>query len=281
MEEVNKSSERIAILKKIDELEREGKFDVDPEIDPPTVPLKPGEVDFLRKKLSSKIKAKFADKVSFAYFNNLIKKGVIVIDGYEGLENLKNLKSGAIVTANHFNPFDSIPIHKVFKKYQRKRQLYKIIREGNYNFPGLFGFFMKHCYTLPLSDNFKVMKECMHAVDTLLQEGKLILVYAEQSLWWNYRKPKPLKDGAFRFAAKNNVPILPTFTTMRDTDKLDENGFPIQAYTLHILEPIYTDSNLSLKENVQMLKNKNEEVWKELYEKVYGIPLTYLAKESK
>lgn len=78
MEEVNKSSERIAILKKIDELEREGKFDVDPEIDPPTVPLKPGEVDFLRKKLSSKIKAKFADKVSFAYFNNLIKKGVIV-----------------------------------------------------------------------------------------------------------------------------------------------------------------------------------------------------------
>lgn len=280
MEEIKKSEERLEILKKIDELEKEGKFDVDPEIDPPTVPLKPGEVDFLRKKFSSKVKAKFADKVSFSYFNNLIKKGVIVIDGYEGLDNLKNLNTGAIVTANHFNPFDSIPIHKVFKKYQRKRQLYKIIREGNYNFPGLFGFFMKHCYTLPLSDNFKVMKECMHAVDTLLQNGKFVLVYAEQSLWWNYRKPKPLKEGAFRFAAKNNVPVLPTFTTMRDTDKLDQNGFPIQAYTLHILEPIYPDASLSLKENIQMLKEKNEQAWKELYEKVYGIPLTYLTKEN-
>lgn len=278
---MEKSKERLKILQKIEELEKEGKFDVDAEIDPPTVPLKPNEVDFLRKKFSSKVKSRFADKVSFAFFNNLIRKGQIVIDGYEGIEILKNINSGAIVTANHFNPFDSIPIHKVFKKYQRKRQLYKIIREGNYNFPGLFGYFMKNCYTLPLSSNLKVMKECLSAVDTLLQDGKFILVYAEQSLWWNYRKPKPLKEGAFRFAAKNNVPVIPTFTTLRDTDKLDSEGFPIQAYTLHILEPIYPDSNLSLKENILMMKEKNELAWKEVYEKVYGIPLTYLTKEKE
>ena len=95
----------------------EGKFDVDPENDPPTVPLKEGEVDFLKKKFSSKIKSMIADKVSFSYFNKLIKKGVIVIDGYEGIENLKSLNSGAIVTSNHFNPFDSIPLHKVFKNH--------------------------------------------------------------------------------------------------------------------------------------------------------------------
>lgn len=278
---MEKSKERLKILQKIEELEKEGKFDVDAEIDPPTVPLKPNEVDFLRKKFSSKVKSRFADKVSFAFFNNLIRKGQIVIDGYEGIEILKNINSGAIVTANHFNPFDSIPIHKVFKKYQRKRQLYKIIREGNYNFPGLFGYFMKNCYTLPLSSNLKVMKECLSAVDTLLQDGTFILVYAEQSLWWNYRKPKPLKEGAFRFAAKNNVPVIPTFTTLRDTDKLDNEGFPIQAYTLHILEPIYPDSNLSLKENILMMKEKNELAWKEVYEKVYGIPLTYLTKEKE
>ena len=278
---MEKSKERLKILQKIEELEKEGKFDVDAEIDPPTIPLKPNEVDFLRKKFSSKVKSRFADKVSFAFFNNLIRKGQIVIDGYEGIEILKNINSGAIVTANHFNPFDSIPIHKVFKKYQRKRQLYKIIREGNYNFPGLFGYFMKNCYTLPLSSNLKVMKECLSAVDTLLQDGKFILVYAEQSLWWNYRKPKPLKEGAFRFAAKNNVPVIPTFTTLRDTDKLDNEGFPIQAYTLHILEPIYPDSNLSLKENILMMKEKNELAWKEVYEKIYGIPLTYLTKEKE
>ena len=220
MEQINQSEERLHVLKTIELLEKEGSFDVDPESDPPTIPLKEGEVDYLKRKLSSKIKSKIADKFSFSYFNKLIKKGVIVIDGYEGIENLKSLKTGAIVTANHFNPFDSIAIHKAFKKYQRKKQLFKIIREGNYHFPGLFGYFMKNCYTLPLSDNFKVMKECLSAVDILLKEGHFILVYAEQSLWWNYRKPKPLKEGAFRFACKNNVPVLPTFTTMRDTDKL-------------------------------------------------------------
>lgn len=281
MEEIKKAQDRIDVLKKIEELEIEGKFDIDPEIDPPTVPLKEGEVDFLKKKFFSKVKSRVADKVSFSYFNKLIKKGVIVIDGYEGIENLKSLNSGAIVTANHFNPFDSIPLHKVFKKYHKKRQLYKIIREGNYHFPGLFGFFMKNCYTLPLSENFKVMKECMSAVDKLLNDGKFILVYAEQSLWWNYKKPKPLKEGAFRFAAKNNVPVLPTFTTLRETEKIGPDGFPIMAYTLHIGKPIYPSSEKSLKENIIMLKNKNEEVWKEIYEKVYGIPLTYLTKEKE
>ena len=281
MDKIIQSKYRLEVFRKMEELEKEGVFDVDLENDPPFNPIKEGEVDFLRKKLSSKIKSKIADKVSFNYFNKLIKKGQIVIDGYEGIENLISFDKGAIITANHFHPFDSIALHKVFKKYKKKHHLYKIIREGNYSFPGLFGFFMRNCYSLPLSDNFKVMKECMASIDTLLQNGEYILVYAEQSLWWNYRKPKPLKEGAFRFAIKNNVPVLPTFITMRDTDRLDNEGFYIQAYTLHILKPIYPDPNLSLKENIKMMKNKNEQMWKEVYEKVYGVPLTYLTKEKE
>ena len=53
------------------------------------------------------------------------------------------------------------------------------------------------------------------------------------------------------------------------------------AYTLHIGKPIYPDSNLSLKENMIMMKKKNEEIWKEIYERVYEIPLTYLTKEKE
>jgi hypothetical protein len=86
MEEMEKSKYRLEVLKKIDELEKEGIFDVDLENDPPFTPIKEGEVDYLRKKLSSKIKSRIADKVSFSYFNKLIKKGQIVIcpkDNYE------------------------------------------------------------------------------------------------------------------------------------------------------------------------------------------------------
>jgi 1-acyl-sn-glycerol-3-phosphate acyltransferase len=123
------------------------------------------------------------------------------------------------------------------------------------------------------------MREMMNATNTILRRGDLVLVYAEQSMWWNYRKPKPLKIGAFKFAAKANVPVVPTFITMRDTDKLDENGYPIQAYTLHILKPIYPNPSLNILENAENMKKENERVWKEVYEKVYGIPLTYTTEK--
>ena len=99
-------------------------------------------------------------------------------------------------------------------------------------------------------------------------------------MWWNYRKPKPLKQGAFIFASKNNVPVIPTFITMRDTDKTDENGAYIQAYTLHILKPIYPDEGLSQQENMAYMLKENERQCKEIYEKVYGEPLTYLSEEE-
>ena len=200
------------------------------------------------------------------------------------MDNLSKVSTGAIVTCNHFNPFDCFTIEKVFRlsgKIEEKR-LYKVIREGNYtNFPGLYGFFFRNCDTLPLSSNKRTMVEFMKAVDTLLQKGDFILIYPEQSMWWNYRKPKPLKHGAFKMAARNNVPVIPIFITMQDSDKLDEEGFPVQEYTVNIAEPIYPDENLSQRENTEMMLNKNFEVWKEIYEKFYGIPLEYLSEENK
>ena len=272
---MGKNPERERILETIKELEKNKQFDRDVENDPPLIPVKPGEVDYTRKKITSKIKSRLADFISFRYFKRKIRKGEIVINGYEGIENLKSLNSGAVITANHFNPFDSIPLHIVCKKYQRKRQLYKVIKEGNYHFPGIYGFFMKNCYTMPLSSNHQVLKEMLEGVNTILKKGKLLLVYAEQYMWWNYPKPKPLKPGAFSFAVKANAPVLPTFITMRDTDKLDNDGYPIKAYTLHISKPIYPKEELSYKDNVNYLLKENERVWKEIYESTYKIPLSY------
>ena len=124
------------------------------------------------------------------------------------------------------------------------------------------------------------MKKFMHALSVLLKRGEKVLIYAEQGMWWNYRKPRPLTPGAFRFAVENNVPILPLFITMNDSEFVGSDGFNIQEYTLHFLPAIYPDSNLNKKDNIEMLKNKNYEMWKEVYEKTYGIPLEYL-QESK
>jgi len=62
---------------------------------------------------------------------------------------------------------------------------------------------------------------------------------------------------------------------MTDSDIIGEDGFPIKEYYVHIEEPIYPNQNLSEKENVQIMKNKNFEIWKNIYEEFYGIPLEY------
>ena len=279
-EEIEKSQYRLEVLKKIEQLEKEGKFDVDAEDDPPTIVLTPENIDYLRKKMTSKLKRVFANEVG----DNLLKNNKLIIKEINGIENLSKVSTGAIVTCNHFNPFDCFTIEKVFRmsgKIEGKR-LYKVIREGNYtNFPGLYGFFFRNCDTLPLSSNKRTMVEFMKAVDTLLQKGDFILIYPEQSMWWNYRKPKPLKHGAFKMAARNNVPVIPIFITMQDSDKIDGEGFPIQEYTVNIAEPIYPDENLSQRENTEIMLNKNFEAWKKIYEDFYGIPLEYTTEVNE
>ena len=282
-EVIEKSQYRVKVLKRIEKLEEEGKFDVDAEDDPPTIVLTPEDIDYLRTKMTSKIKRVFANKVGERFLDNLLKNNKLIIKEIKGIENLSKVTTGAIVTCNHFNPFDSFTIEKVFRisgKIEEKK-LYKVIREGNYtNFPGLYGFFFRNCDTLPLSSNKRTMIEFMKAVDTLLQNGDFILIYPEQSLWWNYRKPKPLKPGAFKFASRNNVPVIPIFITMEDSDIIGEDGFPVQEYIVNISEPIYPDENLTEKQNTERLLNQNFEIWKNIYENFYGIPLVYTTKKS-
>lgn len=281
VEPPEKSPERLAVLNRIEELEREGKFDVDVEDDPPTIPLEPDKIDYLRKKPSSRVKVRMAYRLARKYVDGLLEDGKLVIRDIRGMENLNHLKTGAILTCNHFNPFDCLTLEHLFQLsdlYGRK-QLFKVIREGNYtNFPGLFGFLFRNCNTLPLSQNKKTMYHFLKAVDTILQRGDLILIYPEQSMWWNYRKPKPLKNGAYKFAAKNQVPVLPMFITMQDGNRIGEDGFPIQEYTIFIEEPIFPAEGMTEREQAADMCNRNFEIWKRIYEDYYGIPLEYNTK---
>jgi len=275
---IEKSKERLEIIERIKLLELQGKFDVDAEDDPPSIELTPDNVDYLNSKISNRLKSKVAYKMGERFVKDLLKNNKLIIKKVNGIENLKAVKSGAIVTCNHFNPFDSFSIEQVFRMsgISKNKKLYKVIREGNYtNFPGLYGFFFRHCNTLPLSSNKRTMIEFMKATDVILKRGDFVLIYPEQSMWWNYRKPKPLKNGAFKLAVRSNVPIIPIFITMEDSDIIGEDGFPVQEYIINVSKPIYSDENLTEKQNTIIMKDKNFEVWKKIYEDFYKIPLEY------
>lgn len=278
------SISRIAILKKIEEYEKAGRFDEDVEEDPPTIELKPENIDYLHKTLKERLRTKYAFKLASWFLKVMRYSNQFIIEDIKGIENFRSLNSGAIITCNHFSPLDSFVMEIAYRKSHQKlkrRKFFRIIREGNYtSFPGFYGFLMRNCNTLPLSSNKHTMKKFIKAIDKLLQKGQLILIYPEQSMWWNYRKPKPVKKGGFTFAAKNNVPVLPCFITMKDSEYKDGDGLPVQKYTINVGKPIYPDNTKSMPENVEYLMSEHNRVWKEIYENTYGVPLTYTCDEK-
>lgn len=270
-----RAADRVAILERIAQKESAGRFDEDVEDDPPSPVLKPEDIDYLNKGFIGNCKRRIAFAAAYSFFGKLEKNRDIVVNRAEGLEHLAGVQ-GAVVTCNHFHPMDSFIMQRVFDDSNHPKRLYRVIREGNYtNFPGFYGFLMRNCNTLPLSSNLQTMKKFLAAVKTVLLEGNCLLIYPEQSMWWNYRKPKPMRSGAFDMAVKNNVPVVPCFITMRDTDKLGADGFPVQEYTPHLGAPIWPDHTLPKMVAREKLKQQTEAYCNAIYERVYGVPPTY------
>ena len=273
---MEKSQHKAELLRRIAELEKQELWHLDVEDDPETYPLMPDQVDYLNEKLSSQIKNMIANRAGSRFFDKMIKNRQLIIKEVRGIENFTAVEDGRLVTCNHFSVCDNYAVWVALRDHMDGKMLYKVIREGNYtNPPKPFGLFMRHCNTLPLSSQMATMKKFLRAVRTLLGRGETILIYPEQSMWWNYRKPKPLQDGVFSLAVQNKAPVVPIFITMEDSDVPDGDGFFVQAYTVHILPAIYPDATLSSSVAKEKMKQENYEAWVKVYEDFYQKPLVY------
>ncbi|MGM9646356.1 MAG: lysophospholipid acyltransferase family protein [Eubacteriales bacterium] len=265
---------RLEVIEKIRQNEIAGgeNFFNDVEPDPPSRPILPNEVDYLNKRFSSKVKTFFAviiEKICEKIFKK--KFDITVL----GAENIQGVEAGAIITSNHFAPTENLAVKIVSEKAPKKRKLYKVVREGNFFMKGIIGFLLKNCRTLPLSSNIHTMKLLDNAVETILKNGDFILIYPEQAMWWNYRKPRPYRIGAYHFAAKYNVPVVPCFVTLSRKGTTGKNGFPDVKYTIHVMQPLYPDPQKTVRENAEAMRAENARMCKEKYEEVYKTPLTY------
>ncbi len=262
------------ILRRIQELEENKLWHLDVEDDPQTYPLMPDKIDYLNEKLLSKLKNKIANIFGAAFFDRMIAKRQLIIKEVRGIENFKAVNGGKIVTCNHFSICDHYAVWVALREHMGGKMLYKVIREGNYtNPPKPFGLFMRHCNTLPLSSQKSTMVKFMKALKVLLNGGETVLIYPEQGMWWNYKKPRPMQNGAFSAAVLNKTPVIPIFITMEDSDVTDDDGYFVQEYTLHILPAIYPDETLPRKAAMEDMKNKNYEAWKKVYEDFYKIEI--------
>ena len=122
------------------------------------------------------------------------------------------------------------------------------------------------------------MRKFNEAMEYYLEKKKRkILFYPEQAMWREEPRPRPLKDGAFHYAVKHNVPVLPLFITFTPKAKMidEQNRQEFSDYTIHILPPIYKKPELNNKENVEYMKNENYKLWTETYETTYNKKLEF------
>ncbi|MDO5294513.1 MAG: 1-acyl-sn-glycerol-3-phosphate acyltransferase [bacterium] len=192
-----------------------------------------------------------------------------------GLEHLKGIQAGAIITSNHFNPLDNTVVRHTMKKASYKR-MYIVSQDTNLEMKGMVGFLMRHADIIPLSNNKKYINETFAAIiHKHLRKKHSILIYPEQEMWFNYRKPRPPKRGAYYYAASNKVPIISCFVEIIDLPKEDTPEFYQTQYVMHVLPTIYPNPDLSVRENSIIMMKKDYEQKVEAYENAYGKKLSY------
>lgn len=264
---------RREVLARIQECESKGIFDE--HVDPPNydivIPVTE-KFHYVPKGFREKTKRFFQKTFIVNPFIRKINKKVVHTI-VEGRENIKGIKK-AIVTCNHVYMFDCLVAKWAFKP----RDL-KITAAPFNNQSGFLGEMMRAGGMLPMSENLKAMKNFGNAIKYYLDKNKYVMFYPEQAMWWMYDKPRPYKVGAFHYAVKYDVPVIPIFITYRDTGKFDEEGLPVKDFTIHIQKPIYRDTSKDDKTNMNEMLDKAYKSCVDVYEKTYNKKLHYDIKK--
>ena len=188
---------------------------------------------------------KCIDKIAFS----------LQIDGRENLIGLEN--KGYISVCNHVNILDCTMIGVALN---RTDLTITTIKE-NFEVP-VVRLFVKALGAIPIPRNIKGMEKFSDAVEIYLKEGKVVHFYPEGILFPYYNGLRKFKRGAFTYAIKNNVPIVPMIITYHERNSKFRKTPTAQ---LHILKPVYPNKNL--KTEREQIKEIQAQVRKEMQDK--------------
>ncbi len=182
---------------------------------------------------------------TFAPIVNFIGFGIKI----EGRENLKGIDSG-ITISNHVHYLDCLWNIQAISKH---RKFY--ITGAPFNFKkGFLGATLKAGGFIPLATSFSQKKEFDNFVSDILAKNGIIHFYSEGSMWFRYEQSRPLKKGAFFYASKNNVPVIPVVICFKKKPLRRK-----KAVVLKICKPIYPDKNLTPSKNCNIMNLKAQQ----------------------
>ena len=265
---------RRQVINNIKKNEAKKQFDAKAELHDPV----------LNNKETNKIVSKYwqcTKTISYRLFNPLVRVVFNIASqiltgrcSIDGIENLPDSPT-AFITGNHYNQFDVLLIGKLALK--KRQRLFIVVEASNLAMPHLIGWAVRNFDSLPIDHDFHYLSRIFpKKLAQVLSKPGWILIYPEEELWFNYRKPRPLKKGAYYYADKFNQPIISTFTEIQATSKreLFQRDFYKTKKILHILPTIYPNPDLKIRENMQRMAEIDYRQKKAAYEKYYQRKLT-------
>lgn len=185
----------------------------------------------------------------------------------EGKENLENIETGAISISNHVLILDCAMVGLALKD----KRVFYTTQEDSFKIPFIRKL-IRLLRAIPIPVENKNKPHFINALHDILYNKNIVHFYPEAALWPYYIKIRNFKTGAFRFAIRNNVPIIPMVFTFREPKGFRKLFKRKKDVTLKILEPIkyeksVTDENYrhSINEFLKIAYKKMNDYSNEFY----------------
>ena len=164
-----------------------------------------------------------------------------------GKKNVANLKhKGAVIVSNHIHPLD---IQMISTFVFGMRSVHWLTLQRNMDLS--VRFFIRNSGGVPIPEDYEQKKRCFSEMNELLRDGGLLHICPEGSLVSMCDDIRPFKDGAFRFAFYNRVPVVPVTLRFEEYSPRGRK-YRHPRFIIDVAEPIYpTVPQASIKEKTE------------------------------
>ena len=188
----------------------------------------------------------------------------------EGIENIRDINGPAISVSNHVLLLDCAMVGLSYGI----KNVYYTTQQESFEIP-FVRHLIKLLHAIPIPKKIQDKKKFIEVINETLQEENYIHFYPEAVLKPYDTNIRPFKNGAFDFAIKNEVPIVPMVFCFREPTGVRKIFKKKKDVTLIVLEPLICVNNgMKLKQKVEQLK-------KETYEKMNEVLLRTKMEESR
>ncbi|MCL2062091.1 MAG: 1-acyl-sn-glycerol-3-phosphate acyltransferase [Firmicutes bacterium] len=169
-------------------------------------------------------------------------------------------KSGGVLICNHVHKLDNT--FCALSAYPRKVTFTSL--PSNFDMKGAGGF-LKLLGVVPTPENFVQTRVFFYALGEVLKRKKLVHFYPEGALNEYDTAIRDFHNGAFFLAATAAKPVVPMRIVYRERKNHCKKPHKKPYMSLHIGQPLYPQTDVSVTEAAADLKNRAKQAVEELH----------------